>query len=99
MRHSRGIGKRDKYLDGVNIVSDHDELSLLALNERRDVVQAVLHEVGRGNGGGLLTLLESGDLGSPLLKTVSLLGLGLGPVLVHEGKEVLGCAGIENRNA
>lgn len=39
-------GEEDDELDGVNVVRDDDEVRLLRLNQRDDVVQAVLDEEG-----------------------------------------------------
>lgn len=83
-------GEEDNELNGVNVVGNDNELSLLGLDEGNDVVETVLGEdgllgVGRG---GLVTLLLS-LLG--LSKETSLLLLGrFGLVLVEELEELSG---------
>ena len=39
-------GEEDDALDGVDVVRDDDEVRLLRLDERDDVIQAVLDEEG-----------------------------------------------------
>jgi hypothetical protein len=46
----------DDELDGVNVVGDHDELGLLALDQGGDVVDAVLQNAGLVLGVTLLVL-------------------------------------------
>lgn len=75
-------GQEDNELNGVNIVSDEDEGSLLVLNETDDVVQTVLDVVRLL--GDILLLLALGDGGSLLDETLLLLGLGLRAVLGEE---------------
>jgi hypothetical protein len=75
-------GKEDDELNGLDIVGDEDERSLLVLNQADDVVETVLDSVGLlGNILLLLTLLDGGSL---LEETLLLLGLGLRSVLVEE---------------
>jgi hypothetical protein len=75
-------GKEDDELNGLDIVGDEDERSLLVLNQADDVVETVLDGVGLlGNILLLLTLLDGGSL---LEETLLLLGLGLRSVLVEE---------------
>jgi hypothetical protein len=75
-------GKKDDQLDGVDIVGDEDERSLLVLNQANNVVETVLDNVGLlGNVLLLLALLDGGGL---LEETLLLLGLGLRAVLVEE---------------
>jgi len=81
-------GEPDDELDGVNIVSDDDELSLLSLNKGSDVVKTVLDELGLGGSISLLTLSLNSSLG---LKTISLSLLGLRAVLAEELEEVSSC--------
>lgn len=86
-------GKEDDKLDGVDIVGDEDERSLLVLDKADDVVQTELGGIGLL--GDILLLLALGDGGSLLGQALLLLGLGLRAVLVEE-LESLGsdCAGI-----
>jgi hypothetical protein len=80
-------GQPDDNLDGVNIVSDDDEGSLLGLNQSGDVVKTVLDDE-RLLGLGLLTLLDlsSGSSGQTLL----LLNASLGAVLVGKLEQLGG---------
>lgn len=74
--------QEDNQLDGVNIVGDEDQGSLLVLNETDDVVQAVLDGVRLlANVLLLLALLDGGSL---LQETLLLLDLGLRAILVEE---------------
>jgi hypothetical protein len=75
-------GEEDNQLNGVNIVGDEDEGSLLVLNEADDVVETVLDVVGLL--GDILLLLAISDGGSLLGETLLLLGLGLRAVLGEE---------------
>jgi hypothetical protein len=75
-------GKEDNQLNGVNIVGNQDQRSLLVLNEANNVVQTELGGVGLLRH--ILLLLALGDGGSLLSKTLLLLGLGLRAVLVEE---------------
>lgn len=75
-------GEEDNELDGVDIVGDEDEGSLLVLNEANNVVETVLDNVGLL--GDILLLLALLDGGSLLEETLLLLGLGLRAVLVEE---------------
>lgn len=83
-------GEEDNELNGVNVVGNDNELSLLGLDEGNNVVKTVLGEdglLGVGSGG-LVTLLLS-LLG--LSKETSLLLLGrFGLVLVEELEELSG---------
>ena len=80
-------GQPDDDLNGVNIVSNDDEGSLLGLNQSGDVVDTVLDDE-RLLGLGLLTLLDlsGGSSGQTLL----LLDAGLGAVLVDELEQLSG---------
>jgi len=80
-------GQPDDDLNGVNIVSNDDEGSLLGLNQSGDVVDTVLDDE-RLLGLGLLTLLDlsGGSSGQTLL----LLDAGLGAVLVDELEQLGG---------
>jgi hypothetical protein len=83
-------GQEDDQLDGVDVVGNDNQRSLLGLDEGDTVVQPVLGEEGLLGvlGGGLLTL---GGLGLGLLEeTGLLLLLGLGLVLVQELEELGG---------
>jgi len=75
-------GQEDNQLNGVDIVGDEDEGSLLVLNESDDVVEAVLDVVGLL--GDILLLLALRDGGGLLDETLLLLDLGLGAVLGEE---------------
>lgn len=75
-------GKEDDELNGVDIVGDEDERSLLVLNEANNVVETVLDNVGLL--GDVLLLLALLDGGGLLEETLLLLGLGLRAVLVEE---------------
>ncbi len=70
-------GQVDNSLNGVNVVSDHNELGLALLNEGGNVVQAELDVDGLGGFAGTTIL-------SGLLKTKLLLLLGLWFVLSEE---------------
>lgn len=74
--------KEDDELDGVDIVGDKDEGSLLVLNKANNVVETVLDGVRLG--GNVLLLLALLDGGGLLGKTLLLVGLGLRAVLVEE---------------
>jgi hypothetical protein len=75
-------GKEDNQLNGVDVVSDQDERSLLVLDESNNVVETVLDVVGLL--ADILLLLALGDSGGLGVKTVLLLNLGLRAVLVEE---------------
>lgn len=83
-------GQEDHELDGVDIVSDHDERRLLGLDEGDGVVEAVLDEQGLLGVFGILVLSRSGSGG---FQTGLFLLLRLGAVLVQEleklGRSVL----------
>lgn len=83
-------GEEDNELNGVNVVGNDNELSLLGLDESNNVVETVLGEDGLlGVGGGRLVTLLLSLLG--LSKETSLLLLGrLGLVLVEELEELSG---------
>lgn len=86
--------KEDDELNGLDIVGDEDERSLLVLNEANNVVEAVLDSVGLlGNILLLLTLLDGGSL---LEETLLLLGLGLRSVLVEELKGLGSSVAVED---
>lgn len=72
----------DNELDGVDVVGDQDEGSLLVLDEANNVVETVLGDVGLL--ADILLLLALRDGGSLLGETLLLLGLGLGTVLVED---------------
>jgi len=77
-------GEEDNELDGVDIVGDDDEGSLLGLNKSNDVVKTVLDEEGLLG----LILLSLSNGGSSLSETGLLLLLRLGAVLVEELEEL-----------
>jgi len=75
-------GKEDNELNGLDVVRDEDERSLLVLNQANNVVETVLDSVGLlGDILLLLTILNGGSL---LEETLLLLGLGFRSVLVKE---------------
>jgi hypothetical protein len=87
-------GKEDDELNGLDIVGDEDERSLLVLNQADDVVETVLDGVGLlGNILLLLTLLDGGSL---LEETLLLLGLSLRSVLVEELESLGSSVAVEN---
>lgn len=75
-------GEEDNELDGVDVVGDQDEGSLLVLNKADNVVQTELGDVGLL--ADILLLLALRDGGGLLGQTLLLLGLGLRAVLVEE---------------
>jgi hypothetical protein len=87
-------GKEDNELDGVDIVGDEDERSLLVLNEADNVVETVLDGVGLL--GNILLLLAIGNSGSLLGQALLLLGLGLRAVLVEELEGLGGSVAVQN---
>ena len=87
-------GKEDNELDGVNIVGDEDEGSLLVLNEANNVVETVLDGVGLL--GDILLLLALGDSSGLLGQALLLLGLGLRAVLVEELEGLGGGVAVQN---
>jgi len=76
-------GEEDDHLDGVDVMSDHDELGAVLLNELGDVVQAELNVDGLGS---LLLSLVSGSLSEAGL----LFNAGLGAVFREQFKEFTG---------
>ena len=86
-------GQPDDNLDGVNIISDDDEGSLLGLDEGGDVVDTVLDDEGL-LGLGLGTLLDLS--GSSSGQTLLLLDAGLGAVLVDELEQLGGSVLVKN---
>lgn len=87
-------GKEDNQLNGVNIVGDEDEGSLLVLDQADDVVETVLDDVGLL--GDVLLLLALLDGGGLLQETLLLLDLGLRAVLVEELESLGGGVLVEN---
>lgn len=86
--------KEDNELDGVDIVGDEDEGSLLVLNQADNVVETVLDGVGLL--GDILLLLALLDGGSLLEETLLLLGLGFRAVLVEELESLGGGVLVQN---
>lgn len=74
--------KENNELDGVDVVGDEDQRSLLVLNQANNVVETVLDSVGLL--GDILLLLALLDGSGLLQETLLLLGLGLGTVLVEK---------------
>lgn len=87
-------GQEDDELNGVDIVGDQDEGSLLVLNQADDVVETVLDGVGLL--GDVLLLLALLDGGSLLGETLLLLGLGLRAVLVEELESLGGGVAVQD---
>ena len=81
-------GEEDNQLNGVNIVGDEDEGSLLVLDQTNNVVETVLDGVGLL--GDILLLLSVVDGLGLLDETLLLLGLGLRAVLVEEAEKLGG---------
>lgn len=75
-------GEEDNELDGVDVVGNEDQVGLLVLNQRHNVVETVLDNVGL-LGNVLLVLAGSNGLGL-LGESLLLLLLSLGSVLVEE---------------
>lgn len=86
--------KEDNQLNGVNIVGDEDERSLLVLNQANDVVETVLDGVGLL--ADVLLLLALLDGGSLLQETLLLLDLGLRSVLVEELESLGGSVAVKD---
>lgn len=78
-------GQEDDQFNGVNVVGDSDELSLLAFDQGNNVVKTVLDNDGLV---GLHGLLAFSLGGSSSAETLTLLSLGLGAVLVGELEEL-----------
>lgn len=87
-------GKEDNQLNGVNVVSNQDEGSLLVLDETNNVVETVLDSVGLL--GDILLLLALGDSGGLLGQTLLLLSLSLGSVLGEELESLGGRVAVES---
>jgi hypothetical protein len=75
-------GEEDDQLNGVNVVGNQDERSLLVLDKADNVVETELGGVGLL--GDILLLLALGDGGSLLGQALLLLGLCLRAVLVED---------------
>ena len=76
------------YLNGIDVIGDHNQLSFLLLNEGGDGVDTMTDN-GSTLGGGIL-LASSASLGS-LAKPGLLVLLGLRPVVVQELEQLGGC--------
>lgn len=81
-------------LNGVNVVGDQDQGSLLVLNQANDVVETVLDGVRLL--ADILLLLALLDSGGLLQETLLLLGLGLRSVLVEELESLGGSVAVED---
>lgn len=77
-------GQEDDKLDGVDVVGDDNEVSLLGLDEGNTVVETVLDEKGLLAIGLRVSLLAVGNLLGNSIQAGLLLLLALGAVLVHE---------------
>jgi len=82
-------GEEENELDGIDVIGDADQLRLLFLHERRHGVNAVADH-GGALGGGVALAIGAG-LGT-LAKTILLLLLGLGAVLVQKLEQLGGCS-------
>jgi len=81
-------------LDGVNVVSDDDELGLLVLDEVDDVVETVFQDLWLSS---LVLLFSTGDfLLSGSQKSLFLLFLAFSGVLGEESEEVAGLVGFQS---
>lgn len=87
-------GEEDNQLNGINVVGDEDEGSLLVLDQANNVVETVLDSVGLL--GDILLLLAVLDGGGLLDETLLLLGLGLRAVLVEELESLGGGVAVED---
>lgn len=87
-------GQEDDQLNGVNVVGDQDEGSLLVLNQANNVVETVLDSVRLL--GDVLLLLALLDGGGLLQETLLLLNLGLRAVLVQELESLGSSVLVEN---
>ena len=86
-------GKEDDEFDRVDIVGDDNEVRLLVLDQRNDVVQSRLDEEGLLR---LVRLLAIGEVGSLGLEANLLLLLRLSLVLVEETEELSGSVLVED---
>jgi hypothetical protein len=86
-------GQEDDELDGVDVIGDENEGSLLVLNQSDDVVETVLDGVGLL--GGVFFLLAIGHSGGFGVQTLLLLRFGLGAVLVEELERLCSCVAVE----
>ena len=86
--------QEDDQLNGVDIVGDEDQSSLLVLNQADDVVEAVLGSVWFL--GDIFFLLTVFDGGSLLDQTLLLLNLALRTVLVQEFESLGGGVSVED---
>jgi hypothetical protein len=83
----------ENQFNGINIVGNNNELGLLGFNKGGDVVNTVLDDNGLVSLGDLL-LLGLGSSSST--ETITLLGLVLRSVLVHQLEELSGSVLIQN---
>jgi hypothetical protein len=87
-------GDEDDQLNGVNIVGDEDQGSLLVLNQADDVVETVLDGIGLL--ADIFLLLALLDGGSLLQQSLLLLGLAFRSVLVQELESLASGVAIED---
>lgn len=87
-------GQEDDQLNGVNIVGNEDQRSLLVLDETDNVVQTILDGVRLL--ADILLLLALLDSSSLLQQTLLLFGLGLGAVLVEELESLGGGVAVQD---
>lgn len=86
--------EEDDQFDGVNIVGDENEGSLLVLDQADDVVETVLDGVRLL--ADVLLLLAGLDGGGLLVQALLLFGLGFGAVLVEELESLGGGVAVED---
>ena len=86
-------GKEDDELDGVDIIGNEDQRSLLGLNERHDVVETVLDCVRLL--ADILLLLALSNSRGLLVQTLLLLRLGLWAILVEQLEDLSGGVAVE----
>jgi len=85
-------GEEENELDGVDVVGDEDELSLLLFDEGRDGVYSLTDD---GGALGRLILLSGNTSFSAFAETLLLLLLGLGTVLVQKLEQLGSCLSVQ----
>ena len=83
----------ENQLNGVNIISNDDQLGLLGLNQSGNVVDTVLDDNGLVSLGNFLLLRLGKSSGT---ETLTLLSLGLGSVLVHQLEDLSSSVLVQN---
>ncbi len=87
-------GEEDDQLNGINIIGDEHERSLLRLNERDDMVETILDSVRLL--AHILLLLALSNRSGLLMQTLLLLRLRLRSVLVEELEHLRGRVAVES---